>query len=175
MGGHRFRSGATRGTPSSCGRLGAVCVSSRGTRRRSWYATAMLDLALLDIVIATLMALWLRALLRARGEDIPCTGRGLAWGLVAVAVVASVGLVVVNVLALKSLDQALGKTLSPLLFTVWLLAMSACAILFIIALTARHTNRTAAAWIRLVAPAQLVVRTAGEASTLRLEPGSVRL
>jgi hypothetical protein len=134
----------------------------------------MLLLALLDAATALLLALWLRALLRARGGDIPCTTRVFSWTAVAVAVVALVGLVVANVLALRILDPAVGRALSPLRFTLWLLAMSASAILFVIALVAFHTNRTAAAWIRLVVPAQLVVRRAGESSTLTLTPGSVR-
>jgi hypothetical protein len=134
----------------------------------------MAYLALIDACIAILMLSWLRILLRARGEDIPCTARIFSWAIVAVAVVALAGLVVANVLVLKTLDSAFGKQLSPVLFTAWLLAMSAASISFVIAVTAFHTNSKAAAWIRVVPPDQLFFRVGSESTAVKLEPGSVR-
>jgi hypothetical protein len=134
----------------------------------------MAYLALADAFLAIVVALWLRALVRAREEQIPCTARIFSWAIVAVGVIAMVGLVVANVLVLQALDRAFGRTLSPILFTAWLLAMSAAAILFVVAIATLHTNRSAAAWIRLVPPSGLVVRVAGETATLALAPGSVR-
>jgi hypothetical protein len=135
----------------------------------------MTYLALIDAFVTICMAFWLRALLRARGDDIPCTPQSFSWRMVAIGVVALVGIVIANVLVLKALDSAFGRKLSPLIFTGWLLSMSAAAILFIIAITALHTNRTAVAWIRVLPPDQLSVRVGHETATVRLAPGAVHL
>lgn len=134
----------------------------------------MLYLTAVDAVVVIAMAFWLRALLRSRGGDIPCTARIASPWIVASGVLALVGNVVVNVLGLKALDAAFGKHLSPVLFTAWLLTMSAGSILFIAALATLDTNRKALAWLRLAAPDELVVRGAGVSTTVKLEPASVR-
>jgi hypothetical protein len=135
----------------------------------------MAYLAAANALLALCLGLWVRALSRARGQDIPCTSRIFSWGIVAAGVTAIVALVVANVLVLEALDRVFGRKLSPVVFTVWLLAMSAGAILFIVAVNTWHTNRTAAAWIRPGGPGELVVRVGSDTKTLHLLPGSVRV
>jgi hypothetical protein len=134
----------------------------------------MPSLTAVDALLAVALAFWLRALMRARREDIPCTPHFFSWAMVGVGLLAIFGLVVANVLVLKMLDRAFGQSLSPLPSTTWLLTMSGAAILFIVAMTTFDTNRRAAAWIRLLPPDTLTVRTAGESIAFKLEPGAVR-
>jgi hypothetical protein len=135
----------------------------------------MAYVALADAVLAVCLGLWARTLSRARGGDVPCTARLFSGAMVAVGVAAIVALVVANVLVLSALDDAFGKKLSPVVFTAWLLAMSAAGILFIFAVNTLHTNRTAAAWLRVVPPDELILRAGGHTRTLKLGPGAVRV
>lgn len=134
----------------------------------------MIYLALLNAFIAVLMALWQRALMHARGEDIPCTAQIFSGAVLAAGVVSMVGFAVANVLVLNALDKAFGRHLSPVLFTAWLLSMSAAVILLIMALNTFHTNRTAPVWIRVVPPDELIFRVGSGATTVKLKPGSAR-
>src|SRR5690242_18154884 len=104
---------------------------------------------LANVVLALIMGLWLRALLRARGGAIPCTPRVASLALVAIGVAALVGIVVANSLVLKALGQ-LGPGLDSFAFAVWLGAMCAVGILFIMDIAALQVNREALVWIRIV-------------------------
>ena len=133
----------------------------------------MLYVVLLHGIVAIFMVMWVRALLRARGGEIPCTRWTFSWSIVFVGVGVVVVGVVTDVLVLKALDAL--RSISPLVFAAWLLALSASSILFIVALVTLHTNRKAAAWLRLLPPDTLVLRRVGDSVTLKLEPGSVRV
>ena len=135
----------------------------------------MIYLALANAFVAVAAALWLRRLSRARGQEIPCTRGVFSWAVVAAGVAVMLGVVLGNILALIPLDHLLGREKSGVVFAVWLLTMSAGAILFIVALTTWHTNRYAAGWLRVMAPGGLALRVGGESRLLKLAPGAVRV
>jgi hypothetical protein len=131
-------------------------------------------LVLINIAVAISMAVWLRALLLARGADIPCTMRLFSRGVVAIAVLSIFGIVALNAVVMHVLDNAFDRALSPALITAWMAAMTAAALLFIAAISTRHTNRAVAAWIRLAGAGEVIFRVGVDSKTVKLEPGSVR-
>jgi hypothetical protein len=133
----------------------------------------MIYLALANGLIAVAAGLWLRRLSRARGQEIPCTDGVFSWVVVAAGVAAMLLMVVGNILVLIPIEHALGREKSGVVFVVWLLAMSAGAILFIVALNTWHTNRYAAGWLRVMAPGGLSLRVGGASTLIKLAQGSV--
>ncbi|MFT3769073.1 MAG: hypothetical protein QM820_26835 [Minicystis sp.] len=128
--------------------------------------------SLANAVLALILGLWLWALLRARGGAIPCMPRVGSLAVVAIGGAALVGIVGANVLALEALGQ-LGPGLDPFAFAVWLGAMSAAGILFIMDIAALRVNREALVSIRIVEPDALIVREPGAETRIELGPGSV--
>jgi hypothetical protein len=125
-----------------------------------------------NAALAVILALWLRALLRARRGAIPCTPGSASPLVIAAGIAALVGAVVINVLVLRALGQ-LGRDLDPLAFTLWLAMVSAVSILFIVDISTLQVNRAALVWIRIAEPDALIVREPGAETTIRLAPSSV--
>lgn len=135
--------------------------------------TLMWLLTLIDGALALALGLWQWTLLRARSGAIPCTSGVVSRTVIAVGVAALVGLVVVNVLVLRALG-GLGPGQDAFAFMLWLGAMSACSILFIVSLTTLQVNREARVWINIVEPDALIVRESGAETRIPLVPGSVQ-
>jgi hypothetical protein len=135
----------------------------------------MIWLSLGNALLAVLAMLWLRRVSRARGQEIPCTRAVFSWVVVAAGVAVMFGVVVANVLLEEKLGHLLGREKSGWIFAAWLLTASVGSILFIVALTTFHTNRTAAAWIRVMPPGGFSLRIGGESTLVKLQPGAARV
>lgn len=127
----------------------------------------------IDVALSVWLAFRYRALLRARGGEIPCTERMMSLGLLAAAVGVLLGTVLLNMAPVIVLDPGFGKQLNPAVFAVWLVAMSGVAILAILILSTRYGDRAASAWVRVEAPNKLMVRQGERSTTFALEPGAV--
>lgn len=120
----------------------------------------MLGVAVANLAVCVGLVFWYRALSRSRGPWIPCvrmhmTGPPTMFTLVSsvpilmivISVFVLVGWVTANALLLKAMGQ-LGKHINGGMFVLWMGSMTAAAILGIVCITARYTNRTAPFWFR---------------------------
>ena len=123
------------------------------------------------VIVAAACGSWLRASIRSRGADIPCTSGAPATFPVLVSLAGALAMVGASgfIIAWLQLFGAGG-----LAFWAYLVSMGAAVTLFIMAVAAVHTNRVALVWLRLSLPNQLIVRTPDRIDTVTLEAGSVR-
>lgn len=135
----------------------------------------MLLLTVVDALLALALGLWLRAMLRARAGEVPCTRRAVSWRGLLFGLTGMVGVVVANVLVLQLFDARFERTLAPERFALWLLAQCAAGILWIIALTTWDLDRYAELWLRVAGPRSLFVREGQRTTELTLTPGCVNL
>jgi hypothetical protein len=123
------------------------------------------------LIIAAACGYWLRASLRTRGGEIPCTAGGVPMLPLLVGLGGVLAMVGVSGELIGSLHLIAAGDMA---FAAFIVSVSAAAASFIMAVAAAHTNRAALVWLRLSPPNQLIVRTPQGTDTVTLEAGCVR-